>query len=49
MNFKIAQFEIPIAHVDFDATTGELLLAEEKIEHDNGDVEWKTFIQIEGE
>lgn len=37
------------AHVDFDATTGELLLAEEKIEHVNGDVEWKTFIQIEGE
>lgn len=31
------------AHVDFDATTGELLLAEEKIEHKNGDVEWKPF------
>lgn len=31
------------AHVDFDATTGELLLAEEKIEYSNGDVEWKSF------
>lgn len=31
------------AHIDFDATTGELLLAEEEIEHSNGDVEWKNF------
>ncbi|MCL2254591.1 MAG: hypothetical protein FWC09_09120 [Lachnospiraceae bacterium] len=31
------------ARVDFDAMTGELLLAEEKIEHDNGDIEWKGF------
>lgn len=31
------------AHVDFDATTGDLLLAEEKIEYINGDVEWKSF------
>lgn len=32
------------AHVDFDAMTGELLLAEEKIEYPNGDVEWRTFV-----
>lgn len=31
------------AHVDFDATSGELLLAEEKIEYSNGDIEWKNF------
>lgn len=31
------------AHVDFDAVTGELLLAEEKIEYPNGDVEWKKL------
>lgn len=31
------------AHVDFDAVTGELLLAEEKIEYANGDVEWRKF------
>ncbi len=31
------------AHVDFDALTGELLLAEEKIEHADGSVEWKAF------
>ena len=31
------------AHFDFDATTGELLLAEEEIEYSNGDVEWKSF------
>lgn len=31
------------AHVDFDAVTGELLLAEEKIEYENGDVEWRKF------
>lgn len=31
------------AHIDFDATTGELLLAEEEIECSNGDVEWKSF------
>ena len=31
------------AHIDFDATTGELILAEEEIEYSNGDVEWKSF------
>lgn len=31
------------AHVDFDAVTGEVLLAEEKIEYDNEDFEWKKF------
>ena len=31
------------AHVDFDAATGELLLAEEKIEYENGEIEWKNF------
>lgn len=31
------------AHVDFDAVTGEVLLAEEKIEYDNEDFEWRTF------
>lgn len=31
------------AHIDLDATTGEVILAEEKIEHPNGDVEWKEF------
>lgn len=31
------------AHIDFDAATGELLLAEEEIEYSNGDVEWKSF------
>lgn len=31
------------AHVDFDAVTGELLLAEEKIESKNGDVRWQPF------
>lgn len=31
------------AHVDFDATTGELLLVEEKIEHPNGEVEWVSW------
>lgn len=31
------------ACVYFDAETGEPLLAEEKIEYDNGDVEWKSF------
>lgn len=31
------------AHVDFDATTGELLLAEEKIEYENGEIEWNSF------
>ncbi len=31
------------AHVDFDAVTGELLLAEEKIEYENGDTEWRKF------
>lgn len=31
------------AHIDFDATTGELLLAEEEIEYSNGDIEWKSF------
>ena len=32
------------AHIYFDAATGELLLAEEEIEHSDGDVEWKSFI-----
>lgn len=32
-----------LAHVYFDATTGEMLLAEEEIEYSNGDVEWKSF------
>ena len=31
------------AHIDFDAITGEVLLAEEKIEYQNGEIEWKTF------
>ncbi len=31
------------AHVDFDAVTGNLLLAEEKIEYPNGDTEWRKF------
>ena len=31
------------AHVDFDAATGECVLAEEKIEYSNGDVEWVKF------
>lgn len=31
------------AHVDFDAVTGELLLAEEKIEYKDGTFEWKSF------
>lgn len=31
------------AHIDFDAVTGEVLLAEEKIEYDNEEVEWKKF------
>lgn len=31
------------AHVDFDAATGELLLAEEKIEYDDGTFEWRPF------
>lgn len=31
------------AHIDFDAATGELLLAEEEVEYNNGDVEWKSF------
>ena len=31
------------AHIDFDAGTGEVLLAEEEIEYSNGDTEWKTF------
>lgn len=31
------------AHIDFDASTGELILAEEEIEYSNGDVEWKSF------
>ena len=33
------------AHIDFDAATGELILAEEEIEYSNGDVEWKSFTQ----
>ena len=31
------------AHIDFDATTGELVLAEEEIEYSNGEAEWKSF------
>ena len=31
------------AHVDFDATTGECVLAEEQVEHSNGEVEWVKF------
>lgn len=31
------------AHVDFDAVTGELLLAQEKIEYSDGNIEWKDF------
>lgn len=31
------------AHIDFDASTGEVLLAEEKIEHSNGESEWKEM------
>lgn len=31
------------AHVDFDATTGECVLAEEKVEYSNGNVEWVKF------
>lgn len=31
------------AHIDFDAMTGELLLAEEKIEYESGEIEWKAF------
>lgn len=31
------------AHVDFDAKTGEVLLAEEKLEKSNGEVEWKAL------
>lgn len=31
------------AHVDFDAVTGDVILAEEKIEYDNGDIEWKEI------
>lgn len=32
-----------LAHIDFDASTGELILAEEEIEYSNGDAEWKSF------
>lgn len=32
------------AHVDFNALTGEILLAEEEVSYDNGDVEWKSFL-----
>lgn len=31
------------AHIDFDASTGEVLLAEERIEHSNGEIEWKEM------
>lgn len=34
------------AHVDFDAVTGELLLAEEKIEYPNGNAKWRKFATI---
>lgn len=32
------------AHVDIDAETGEVLLAEEKFEYEDGTAEWKSFI-----
>lgn len=32
------------AHVDFDAATGEILLAEEKIVDKDGNIEWRNFI-----
>lgn len=31
------------AHIDFDAVTGEVILAEEEIEYSNGETAWKTF------
>ena len=31
------------AHIDFDAVTGELLLAVEEIEHENGETEWRGW------
>lgn len=31
------------AHIDFDAVTGEVILAEEEIEYSNGETEWKIF------
>ena len=31
------------AHVDFDAETGECILAEEEVEYSNGEVEWIKF------
>ena len=31
------------AHVDFDAATGECILAEEELEYSNGEVEWVKF------
>lgn len=31
------------AHIDFDAVTEEVLLAQEKIEYQKGEVEWKEF------
>lgn len=31
------------AHIDFDAVTGEVLLAEEEIEYENGETEWKDW------
>ncbi len=31
------------AHIDFDAITGECILAEEKVEYSNEDVEWIKF------
>jgi hypothetical protein len=31
------------AHVDFDAVTGEVILAEEEIKYENGEVEWKAM------
>lgn len=31
------------AHIDFDAVTGEVILAEEKVEYNNGEAEWVEF------
>ena len=31
------------AHIDFDAVTGEVILAEEEIEYSDGETEWKAF------
>ena len=31
------------AHIDFDAVTGKVILAEEKVEYNNGETEWVEF------